>query len=186
MADSASINQASLHLMAPELQCGVALGHRAIKRDEIIWQWWRSTAESVLSLMKLIKSSHAVWSLIFGPGPERAYCSCLSTYRLLCAPSKLWQEGFQDQLWSVSACHSALVTPGAGSPPWARDGPEKGWILNGRAHGCGTISSVWHSRRLGVSRHTLVCATCLTPDTVMTQSAHPLQLYLPNMAPQLY
>lgn len=64
-----------------------------------------------------------------------------------------------------------------------------GWTgrgMDGRAHGCGTISSVWHSRRLGVSRHTLVCATCLTPDTVMAQSALHLQLYLPNMAPQLY
>ncbi|KAI9535289.1 hypothetical protein NQZ68_002843 [Dissostichus eleginoides] len=98
--------------MAPELQRGVALGHRAIKSDEIIWQWWRSTVET-------------------------------------------------------------LVTPGAGSPLWAGDGPEKGSVLNERAHGCGTISSVWHSRRLGVSRHTLVCATCLTPDSVMTQSALP-------------
>lgn len=61
-------------------------------------------------------------------------------------PSELWQEGFQEQLWSVSACHSALVTPGERSPLWAWDGPEKGWILNGRARGCGTNSSVWHSR----------------------------------------
>lgn len=44
---------------------------------------------------------------------------------------------------------------------------------------CGTAD-------LGVSRQTLVCATCLTPDTVMTQCALPLQLYLPDMAPQLY
>ena len=56
--DSASINQASLP--AAELLCGMAQGHQAKKRDEIIWQGWRSTAECVLSGMKLIKSSHAV------------------------------------------------------------------------------------------------------------------------------
>lgn len=173
MPDSASINQASNHFMTPELQWVVALCHRTIERDEIIWQWRRSTVVSVLSVVKLIKSSHAVWSLILGPGPDQAYCCCLSTYHLLSASSKLWQEGFQEQLWSVSACHSALVTPGEGSPLWARDVPELGWNLNGRAHGCRTMSSVWYRRRLGVSRQTLVCATCLTPDTVMTQPAVP-------------
>lgn len=105
----------------------------------------------------------------------------------LCPPSKLWQGGFQEQLWSVSACHSALVTPGergvlsgpgmdrrsAGSwMEWPMAVEQ--WAL------CGT------SRRLGVSWGTLVCATCLTPDTVMTQCALPLQLYLPTLAPQLY
>lgn len=86
----------------------------------------------------------------------------------------------------ISVCLSFSIShPRSRSPLWAQDGPEKGSILNGRAHGCGTISSVCHCRRLGVSGHTLVCATCLTPDTVTTQSALPLQLYLPNMAPQL-
>lgn len=62
-----------------------------------------------------------------------------------------------------------------------------GEVLNGRAHGCGTISSVWYGRRLGVSRRTLVvCATCRTPDTVTNQSALRLQLYLPNSAPHLH
>lgn len=64
-----------------------------------------------------------------------------------------------------------------------------GWTgeaLNGRAHGWRTIGSMWYSRRLGVRRRTLVCATCLTADTVMNQSALSLQLYLPNLAPHLY
>lgn len=119
--------------------------------------------------MELIKSSQAVWFLISGPAPKRAYCSCLATYRLLFAPSELWQEGFQQQLWSVSACHLALVAPPSGAS--SQDG-----ILNGRWDECGTICSVWQSRCLGVSRHTLVCATCLRP--VVTPCALPLQLYL--------
>lgn len=122
--------------------------------------------------MELIKSSQAVWFLISGPAPERAYCSCLTTYRLLFAPSELWQEGFQQQLWSLSACHLALVAPWAERPLCA----WKDRILNGRWDECGTICSVWQSKRLGVSWHTVVCAARLRPVT--TRCVLSLQLYL--------
>lgn len=89
---------------------------RVLKRHEIIWQRRRSTA---LSATELIKSGQAVWLLISGPAPEQAYCSCLTTYRLLFATSELWQEGFQQQLWSLSACHLALATPGSGASSFA-------------------------------------------------------------------
>lgn len=125
MPDSECINQASLHLVAPELHWAVALGQGSKERGDNL-----AMVEvhcRVLSVLKLIKSGQAVLSLIFGLGPERAYCSCLTTYRLLFAPSELWQEGFQEQLWSVSACHSALVTAGAGSPLQALEGLDPEW-----------------------------------------------------------
>lgn len=80
-----------------------------------------------LSMMELIKSSQAVWSVIFGPGPERAYCSCLTTYRLLFAPSELWQEGFQEQLWSVS-CLSFSISHPRSRESFLRPGWTGSWM----------------------------------------------------------
>lgn len=119
-------------------------------------------------------------SLIPGPAPDWAYCSCLPTNHLLSTSSQLWQEGFPGAAL-ISVCLSFSIS----HPCVGESSLGQGWtgeMLNGRAHGCGTISSVRCSRRLSVSGHT---AACLTPATVMNQSALPLQLHLPNMAPHL-
>jgi len=169
--------------MAPRLQCVVALGHWAMKKDEIIWHWWRPTMESVLSLMKLIKSSDAAWSLILGPAPDWAYCSRLFSYY-----SPLWPLPTVTGGLPGEALISVSLSFSISHPRVGESSLGQGWTeeeLNGRAHGSRTISSVWCSRRLGVCGHTLVCATCLTPDTVTNQSAVPLQLYLLNKAPYL-
>lgn len=76
-------------------------------------------------------------------------------------PSELWQEGFQEQLWSVSACHSALVTPGERSPLWAQDGPGKGWRLNARNEHLCVTQQTW---ALVAVLRCVPHVSCLTPS----------------------
>lgn len=118
--------------------------------------------------MKLIKSSHNVWSLILGPGPERAYCS------LLC-PLQTVTGGLPGEAL-ISDCLSFSIKGVLSGPRMDRETTNPQWMIPWPWDN--QLCMVWQT------------SGCEQTDCGVCHMSHPwhcqnpfgthLQLYLPN------
>lgn len=151
--------------MAPELSCAVANGQSPKEK-------WDNLAIAEVRCIVCDRANKVQPScLILDIWPRSRAGILLLSHHLSSPLCTLWTvTGGFPAAALISVCLSFSISCPPSGASW-KDG-----ILNGRWDECGTICSVWQSKRLGVSRHTLVCAACLC--LVMTRCVLSLQLHL--------